>query len=382
MPRKTKDQTEKEELKKKESTAKKATAATKKSPAKKTTTTKKAATTKKSTTEKKATATKKASTTKKATATKKATTSTKKAGTSKTSSAKKVAPVKEEKASVAKKATTTKSSATKKAASTAKKATAAKKASTKKSSTAKKATTKKAATSKATTTKKAATKKASTKKTTRKTTKKALAKVEALPLVEYYDLPYRYNQTVVKLLAQTPTTLFVYWDISDDDRNNYIKTYGEHFFEETKPVLIIKNTTMNYSFEVEINDFANSWYLHVNDSKCDYSIELGRRPVSYEVKNRIETDYIYVTTSNAIESPNDRILFNIDEQRVYYRNVKNNVTSTRAISYINSMGRIYNIYELYDLLYENEKGDKDFADALKGMPSSSGLSSSTSSWFK
>ena len=47
----------------------------------------------------------------------------------------------------------------------------------------------------------------------RKTTKK---KVE---IVEYYDLPYRYNQTVVKVLAQTPNTLFVYWDISDDDRN-------------------------------------------------------------------------------------------------------------------------------------------------------------------
>ena len=35
---------------------------------------------------------------------------------------------------------------------------------------------------------------------------------------EYYDLPYRYNKTVVKILAQTPTNLFVYWEISDDDR--------------------------------------------------------------------------------------------------------------------------------------------------------------------
>ena len=32
---------------------------------------------------------------------------------------------------------------------------------------------------------------------------------------------------------------------------------------------------MNYSFEIPINDFANSWYLHVNDSKCDYRIELA-----------------------------------------------------------------------------------------------------------
>ena len=49
-------------------------------------------------------------------------------------------------------------------------------------------------------------------------------------------------------------------------------------FSKTKPVLIIHNETMNYSFEIEINDFANSWYLHVNDADCKYVIELGRRP--------------------------------------------------------------------------------------------------------
>ena len=75
--------------------------------------------------------------------------------------------------------------------------------------------------------------------------------------------------------------------------------------------------------------------------------------------------------------------FNIDEQKVYYRNVKNNVSSTRKISFINNMGKIYNIYELYNILYENEKKeDEGFRDIIKGMPSSAGLSSSTSSWFK
>ncbi len=32
---------------------------------------------------------------------------------------------------------------------------------------------------------------------------------------------------------------------------------------------------MNYTFEIEINDFANSWYLHVNDGNCEYKVELG-----------------------------------------------------------------------------------------------------------
>ena len=109
--------------------------------------------------------------------------------------------------------------------------------------------------------------------------------------------------------------------------------------------------------------------MHINDSKCDYAIELGRRPVSVEAGNKIKEDYIYVTASNIIESPNDRILFNIDEQKVYYRNVKSNVSTTRRISFMNSMGKIYNIYELYDALYKNE-------DYTNHMPTSS------TSWFK
>ena len=48
--------------------------------------------------------------------------------------------------------------------------------------------------------------------------------------------------------------------------------------KNTKPVLVVHNETKGYSFEVEINDFANCWYLNVNDSKCKYKIELGRKP--------------------------------------------------------------------------------------------------------
>ena len=159
--------------------------------------------------------------------------------------------------------------------------------------------------------------------------KKQTVSKKKIEILEYYDLPYRYNQTVVKLLAQTPTTLFVYWDISDSDRENLIKSYGEKFFEETKPVLIIHNETNNYSFEVDINDFANSWYLHIPDSKCVYNIELGRRPIyKQNIQNNInhtKTNYIYITSSNELEAPNDHILFDKLGDTVYFRNVKTNI---------------------------------------------------------
>lgn len=207
--------------------------------------------------------------------------------------------------------------------------------------------------------KKTVTKKATTKKTPLKkanTKKVGTSQTKKVEVLEYYDLPYRYNQTIVKILAQTPTNLFIYWDISDKDRKNFQKQYGENLFETTKPVLIIHNDTLNYSFEVEINDFANSWYLHVADSKCNYRIELGRRPI---IKNeKINTDYIYITMSNKIESPNNRILFDKNQKMVYFRNVKTGKQTEKSItsiSFIRNMGKIYNIYDFYQTIYQDEK---------------------------
>ena len=217
-------------------------------------------------------------------------------------------------------------------------------------------TSKSSNTSKTTTT---ATKASTTKKkASSKSTKKASTstKKQQKPIVtEYYDLPEKYNQTIVKVLAQTPKTLFIYWEISDADIENYKKQYGENFFETTKPVLIIHNDNLNYSFEVEINDFANSWYLHINDSKSNYRIELGRRPISNY--SEIKKDYIYIISSNKIEAPNDHILFNNSQKMVYFRNVKTNMETQKPISslsFMGNMGKVYDIYDIYKELYKNE----------------------------
>ena len=259
-----------------------------------------------------------------------------------------------------------------------KKTTTKKKTTTTTKTTTKAKPTKKADNKKATSTRKTSTvKKASTAKKTsttkNKTTKKTTKQKITTNIVEYYDLPQKYNKTIVKILAQTPKTLFIYWEISDDDIEKFKKDYGENFFETTKPVLIVHNYTLNYSFEVEINDFANSWYLHVNDSRSDYRIELGRRPL--QVNENIKTDYIYITSSNEIESPNDHILFNNSQKMVYFRNVKTNKETAKpfaSLSFIKNMGKIYEIYDLYQELYKNEENIEDLTNP----------SSHTSSQFK
>ena len=251
-----------------------------------------------------------------------------------------------------------------------------KKDTTKEKKTPKKASTKtkKVASKAKSTTKKAVAKKDTAKKaSTKKSVKNSSKEKVSAEVVEYYDLPYRYNETIVKILYQTPDTLFVYWDISDKDRGNYVKQYGENFFNITRPVLIIHNDTMHYSFEIPINDFANSWYLHVNDSKCDYRVELGRRPNHYneeatkEIQENIHTDYIYVSSSNEIESPNDHVLFSTNENNtVKFKNVKNyeekSVSLYDLVKRLPAMQKVENIpyiseellKKMYSGIYQNE----------------------------
>ena len=289
--------------------------------------------------------------------------------------------------STAKKNTTTTAKKETKSTNT-KKAPVVKKTTSKKET--KSSTTKKVANKKETksaTAKKVANKKetnsATAKKMTKVSSKKNLVKKQIITEFspEYYDLPYRYNQTVVKILAQTPNNLFIYWDISDEDRQNLKNQYGEYFFEITKPVLIVYNETLNYSFEVDINDFANSWYLHIDDSDCEYKIELGRRPIpinynyipEYNIEENgpikpVENSYIYISSSNKIVSPNDKILFNLRD-KIYFRNVKTNEVTARDIKEFPSIfekTKFVDIYKLYKDLFN----DEILSNPSSGNPSS------------
>ena len=209
---------------------------------------------------------------------------------------------------------------------------------------------------------------------------------------EYYDLPFRYNQTVVKILAQTPNTLFIYWDISDEDRNSYVQKYGKDFFNHTRPYLFITNTTMNYTFEVEINDFANSWYLHINDANCEYKVELKRKFIvnssdltnsnignssvenfSYNFEPYYANDYLYITSSNSLEMPNDKILFDKLGNTVFFRNTKTNILERKdisSISFLQKIGKVYNIYDLYKEIYQDELVSDEFGLNLPSSNSS------------
>lgn len=258
---------------------------------------------------------------------------------------------KEEKKLSTKKTSTTKKATTKKTATN--KTTTAKKTTTSKKAPAKKTTTKKTSTAKKAVAKKDETVKKTT--TRKRTTKKAEKNVEApvTPIIEYYDLPYKYGHTVVRLLAQTPKTLFVYWEVSDHDIKNFKELYGDDFFSKTKPILIVHNLTLNKTNIIEINDFANCWYLNTEDSDCKYDIELARKFIETTSNENddanINNQYLYIAKSNNLQSPNNHILFEKIQEFVIFRNANNDNVIKKNIKSFKFLKDIYKFYkEMYD----------------------------------
>lgn len=207
-----------------------------------------------------------------------------------------------------------------------------------------------------------------------KETKSTLVKkVADVPkyMLEYYDLPYRYNETIVKVLAQTPKKLFVYWDIADADRQKYIDTFGNDFFSKTYPVLLLYNEDKQYVREIPINDYANSWYIDINDPKTKYIIQLGRKfidePVivnqnTFNEENIIlQSDYLPFAFSNMMEAPNDHVLLESLPDYILFRNIKTNEESLKDLRDLrNVFGQNYDVEEFYKTHYKEELTDGRF----------------------
>ena len=131
---------------------------------------------------------------------------------------------------------------------------------------------------------------------------------------EYYEIPKRYNETIIKVLAQTPKKLFAYWDISDNDISSYVNNYGEDFFYSTKPILIVENIKTGNIFEIDIDPYANSWYIDIEDNSSLYVIRYVRKVLTNLICKNINNDnnittlysgnIIHFATSNNIISPN------------------------------------------------------------------------------
>lgn len=129
------------------------------------------------------------------------------------------------------------------------------------------------------------------------------------PKNEYYDLPTKYNETVVRLLVQSPTRMYVYWEVSENSIKNFNNNISD--YNTCIPILKITNTTMGYSYEMEIDPFATSYYIEVKDANCNYKVELGRRS---------KGKFISIYESNQVKIPRSVPVNDKYSEEIIYRN--------------------------------------------------------------
>lgn len=91
----------------------------------------------------------------------------------------------------------------------------------------------------------------------------------------------------------------------------------------------------------------------VDNSQCNYHIELGRRFISQE-KTDMLPSYIPISTSNEMESPNDKILFDSFPSSVSFCNVKNNQIKRKSFSEIEILNKVKNMPKQYQEIYPVE----------------------------
>ena len=177
---------------------------------------------------------------------------------------------------------------------------------------------------------------------------------------EYYEIPQKYNETMIKVLAQNPNKLFVYWEISNDHISKYLNEYGDTFYELTYPILILENEKNNHRSEIIIDGFANSWYIDIVDDSSTYSITYARK-VSCNMVNLNDNsilkkdEIIHFAKSNNIVSPNGHILYN-NSNNILFKNIKTNTEYTIPLTNIlQSSNNIYsNISKFKEEILDNE----------------------------
>ncbi|KNY24794.1 DUF4912 domain-containing protein [Pseudobacteroides cellulosolvens] len=116
-----------------------------------------------------------------------------------------------------------------------------------------------------------------------------------------YKLPESYGETKIVLVARDPNCLFAYWEISGIETRRFIDELGIEFWQKSSPALKVKNLSNGSNFIIVINDYANNWYIHVDNINSFYEVEYGRKISERFFIPIVSSNYV-LTPSNSVSS--------------------------------------------------------------------------------
>ncbi|PIU19773.1 MAG: hypothetical protein COT18_05705 [Elusimicrobia bacterium CG08_land_8_20_14_0_20_59_10] len=98
------------------------------------------------------------------------------------------------------------------------------------------------------------------------------------PEAEHKALPENYGTTEAALLPRDPNWMFVYWEITENSKNEVRKKHGQDIFQKGRQVIRVYDATDPSAakyFDIQVMHDAKSWYVNVQESGKPYCCEIG-----------------------------------------------------------------------------------------------------------
>lgn len=107
------------------------------------------------------------------------------------------------------------------------------------------------------------------------------------------------NIVNLKLMVQGPRNIYCYFNVTEEVINEFNNIYGENSFQESNSQIKVFKLSNGEELEVKtinIDPFANNWFVNIEESGVDVIVKLGK-------ENSV--GFIPIGTSNIVSLPRD-----------------------------------------------------------------------------
>ena len=133
------------------------------------------------------------------------------------------------------------------------------------------------------------------------------------PSTRPQELPSSYDQDKIILQVRDPRWLHSYWELRDQTIQGLKSKLGDDFYRAKKVLrvydvtnIIFNGFNANKFFDIQINDFANSWYVDTAGPGRAWCVDLGLMLA--------DGRFITILRSNVVQTPLDEPSWVTDEE--------------------------------------------------------------------
>ncbi|MCK9432229.1 MAG: DUF4912 domain-containing protein [Candidatus Omnitrophica bacterium] len=127
------------------------------------------------------------------------------------------------------------------------------------------------------------------------------------------ELPSSYNLDRMVLQVRDPRWLHTYWEVKEETFQGFKSRLGDDFFRAKRVLrvydvtnIIFNGSNANRFFDIQINDFANSWYVDTAGPGRAWCVDLGLMLP--------DGRFITILRSNVVQTPLDSPSWITDEE--------------------------------------------------------------------